>query len=181
MKLSKTERLILANQFKILELLDPNEAEGYGNHRIALEDGFTLHYSDAFQNIWDELPEDECRYVLDVLDMHRALHFSYEKLKDRAGIEERSIKFSGFDGNNETHHMSYCRYFCDRLGRYKELADHGHEGYNSHMPTLDMYRRMLGAWEAMGKPHELTKDQIGEVQMARVHPENKPGEDDSVQ
>ncbi len=181
MKLTKTERLILANQYRILEVLDPKEAEGYSNHRIALEDGYALNFSDAFQNIWDELPEEECTFVVDVLSMHRALHFSYQALEDKAGIDETSIKFDGFDGNNESHYMSYCRYFCIRLGRFAELADHGHDGYNSHMPTLDIYRRMLEAWEAMGKPHPMTKDQISDIQMARVHPEHKPGEDDIVQ
>lgn len=181
MKLSKTERLILANQYRILEILIPGESEGYSQHRMALEDGYALHYSDAFQNIWDELPESECELVLDVLSMHSALHFSYEALENKAGIKENSIKFDGFDGNNETHYMSYCRYFCDRLGRYAELADHGHDGYNSHMPTLEMYGRMLDAWRAMGKPNELTREQIGEIQMARVHPENRPAEGEAVQ
>ena len=177
MKLTKTERLILANQYRILEELEAKEAERYRNHRIALEEGYALHFSDAFQNISDEMSEEECRFVLDVLDLYRALHFSYKKLKDKAGIDATFVNFPGFDGNNEPHHLAYCEYFCERLGRFAELGPVP----NSHMQMLDIYRRTLHAWEAIGRPHELTKDQISDFQMAQVHPENKPGEDDTVQ
>lgn len=181
MELSKVERLIIANQYRILEKLDPDEAEGYARHRQALEDGYQLHYDEAFYNIWDNLPEKECRFVLDVLSMHSALHFSFKELEDKSGIDEAYIKFQGFDGNNESHYMAYCKYFCVKLERFSELVDQGHDGFNSHSPTLDLYRRMLDAWERMDKPHRLSKDQIKELQMAHVHPEHKPTEDDTVQ
>lgn len=42
MKLSKLERLILANQFKILEALYPDDAESYENNRKAIEEGTYL-------------------------------------------------------------------------------------------------------------------------------------------
>lgn len=176
-KLTKTERLILANQYQILEVLGAKEAERYRNHRMALERGYALHFTDAFENISDEMSEEECTFVLDVLSMYRALHASHEKLKDKTDIDASSAQFLGFDGNNEPRHLAYCHYFCEHLGNFSELCPIP----NSHRQMLDIYRRTLRAWEAMGRPHELTKDQIGELQMAQVHPEHKPGEDDVVQ
>ncbi len=49
----------------------------------------------------DEVSEDDCRFVYDVLDMHRDLIRSYEALTDKAGIEAADVSFRGFDGNNE--------------------------------------------------------------------------------
>ncbi len=181
MKLTKIERLILANQYRILEALVPSEAEGYSNHRIVLEGGYALHFSDALQSVRDELSENDCEFVLDVLSMHSALHGSHEALEDKAGIDETFIKFAGFDGNSEIRYMSYCQYLCERLGQFAELRDPGRDGYNSHKLTLDMYRQMLNAWKNMGKPRELTKDQIIKLQMSGVHQKNRPGEDDTVQ
>lgn len=81
MKLSKVERLMLVNQYLILEGLYPDEKEFYANNRKAIEEGFELHYSDLFAGISDKtLTEKECREVLDILDMFRAITFSYEKL-----------------------------------------------------------------------------------------------------
>ena len=45
-----TERLLLANQCKILEKLYPSDADHYAARREALERGYTLEYSSVFRN-----------------------------------------------------------------------------------------------------------------------------------
>ena len=45
------QRLILINQYKILEKLYPEEAETYSQHREILEEGYTLHYNDLIKVI----------------------------------------------------------------------------------------------------------------------------------
>jgi len=157
-KLSKTERWILANQHRILEALYPQEAPFFAETREALESGYELHYDpDYIDN--DTLSEEECREVLEILDMHRALHFSYAALGDKSGLELERVRFLGFDGNEETKYMAYCRYFCRHDGgRFPELDRR--DDFNSHFPMLDRYRRMLDQWRNLDKSHELTKADI---------------------
>lgn len=161
MELTKKDRLILINQFLILEKLYPDEADYYEKHRIALQQGYKLHYPWIVENLWEELDESECRRVLDTLDMYRAVKHSYERLKDKSGIEEHQVEFPGYDGNNESHHLSYARYFIVDLDRYDELRkDVEYPDFNSHCQMLDKYDRMLARWAKFGKSHDLAAENI---------------------
>ena len=55
MKLTKSERLSLTYQMKILEKLYPEEAAQLSQNRTALEEGFTLHYEWIFESLRDEM------------------------------------------------------------------------------------------------------------------------------
>ena len=82
MELTKIERLSLINQYLILEKLYPEEKEHYSELRQALENGYTLHYSWCFDFLSDDMPIDECKKVLDILDLYRSMDFfmnSYRK------------------------------------------------------------------------------------------------------
>ena len=162
MELDKKERLILSNQLKILEKLYPDEADYYAQHRKALEEGYALHYSWLFENIYDEMSVEECKEVLDFLDMYRAITFSYQKLEDKGELESHSyLKFSGFDGNNETKQMAYAQYFMIDLDRYQELRyDQPSPDLNSHMQMLPKYRNMLKKWKNCKDKNYLSKDDI---------------------
>lgn len=175
MELSRTERWMLANQYRILEALYPDEADAFAEAREALESGYELHYRWLAERIYDApdtMTAEECTEVVDILDMHRALKRSYEALSDKSGIEEYAIQFHGFDGNNETKQLAYARFFCNLDGgRFTEL-DRG-DDFNSHMPSLDTYRRMLAEWKRLDKSHELSRDQIVKITEARVHPSRR--------
>ncbi|MDW0116233.1 YfbU family protein [Sporosarcina thermotolerans] len=164
MKLTKFERLMLSNQFKILEGLYPKEKKNYELNRKALEEGYSLHYNGAFESLSPvELTEDECREVLDILSMYRALTYSFEKLEDKSGITMESIKFNGFSENDEeeSKRLSYTHYFIMDLNRFEELK-YGEEWafFNSFIPMLDSYRRMLSAWTTVNRKQELNRDEI---------------------
>lgn len=161
MELTNIERLIIANQLKILEKLYPEEAEYYFQQRKAVEYGYTLHYDDLFESLYDGLSEDECKEVLEILSMYRALTFSYQNLADKTGIEEEDIHFDGFDGNEETSQYFYVKYFIVDLGRFDELTyKEKNPDFNSHLPMLDRYRRMLSVWRSYRDNHKLNNEQI---------------------
>lgn len=161
MELSKKDRLIIANQLKILAKLYPSESNEYENQRKAIEYGYSLNYSGLFDSIYDEMLKEECQEVIDILKMYRAITFSFQKLKDKIGINEYHLKFQGFDGNNETDQYSYVCYFIIDLNRFQELK-YGLEypDLNSHSPMLDKYRKMLDVWKEYNNKNQLTKEDI---------------------
>ncbi len=164
MHLELKDRLIIANQFKILEKLYPEEASYYSQHRKAVEEGYTLHYSWMVEHFYEEMTEEECREVLGILNMYRAITTSYGKLEDKEGIEVFWLKFRGFDGNNEPKQFAYAQYFISDLGRFEELKyGSDYANFNSHMETLDKYRKMLAHWVGHGKSFELSKAQLIEL------------------
>jgi hypothetical protein len=161
MHLDEKDRLIIANQLKILEKLYPEEAEYYAHHRKAVEEGYSLHYSWLVEHFYDEMSEDECKEVLDILDMFRAITFSLNKLNDTSRLDVPRLKFRGFDGNHETRQFSYTQYFISDLGRYEELKYGAESGYfNSHAPMIDAYREMLKRWRDNGKSFEMSKSEL---------------------
>ncbi len=165
MELTRMERLIISNQLKILESLYPQEEEYYANQRKAIENGYKLHYDSIFVNISkDEMSEEDCQEILNILDMYRAITFSYEKLSDKNGINEEDIVFKGFDGHNETNKYLYTNYFIFDLKRFDELK-YGQEfpDFSSHVEMLDTYKKMLNIWNKYPNKHNIDKNQIIEL------------------
>src|SRR5579862_8619340 len=68
LKLSSAERVILANQFRILEILNPEEREEFVQKREIVEKGYLAHYSELNRWFSPEMPSDESREVIDILN-----------------------------------------------------------------------------------------------------------------
>ncbi len=167
MQLSKFERLVLANQLRMLETMFPAEAEYYANHRTALEEGYVLHYEWLFEHIDEELPKDDCQFVIEVLNMHRSMHFAFKDISETS-LSLTDVRFKGFDGNEETRHFAYARYFIEDLGRFQELAEQQpHADFNSHRPMTGTYRRMLKAWHESEDRFELDAADVQRILNAR--------------
>ena len=156
MELTKTERVILANQYQILALIDKENADAYDAVREALEDNYPLAYEAIFDHFSDGLTTDECGFVNEVLAMYDALQ------RTKVG----DTHFPGFDGNNETMHMAYARYIRKREGRFDYLKT-GTPDLNSHFPSIDGYRRMLETWARYSKSYELSADEAKDILASR--------------
>ena len=153
--LTNIERLSLINQFLILEKLYPEEADYYEKNRLALQQGYKAHYKTIFEHLWDEMPEEETRETLDILEMYRAITWSYSDITKSKNTEHK-YKFPGFDGNEESAQLSYCHYFIVNLERYQELVDNPeYPDFNSHCPMLPRYRRMLVIWREEKEKYDL--------------------------
>lgn len=169
MKLSRVERWILSNQFAILVKLYPDEADSYDQMREIVEKGYELHYDWISEHIYEDnyiMTSEECTEVLDILDMFRALKYAYEELTDKSDVDDLWVRFHGFDGNTETKYLGYARFLIDREGRFTNL-DRG-DNLNSHMPVLDIYRRMVQKWRKSKDPQKLTKEDIARITPSRT-------------
>jgi uncharacterized protein len=182
MQLSHEQRWILLNQYRLLKHLDPDAREECDRAIEVLSSGYELEYAELNQHILDPMPSEDCREVIDILEMHRQLRFSYDRLTDKSEVERpNDIEFRGFDGNEETRQFSYAHYLIHDEGKWKELAQSG-DGLNSHSPVLGAYRRMLEVWKAIQESPQhlhvldeglLSSTEINQIVAARVHPDNK--------
>jgi uncharacterized protein YfbU (UPF0304 family) len=167
--LSKVERYLIANQLRLLEKLDPQNAQEYQKDRDIIVHGYAIEYEDVFAEIYDEMTVDEGRYVYDVLDLYRVLIRSYEELKDKEGLTLDDVKFQGFDGNNESKRWAFTKHLKEE-GRWTETLTG--VPLNSHsMSTMSLYPKMLERFEPIQRAildsHSgnwiLTADQIKKV------------------
>lgn len=164
MELDIKERLQLSFQLRILEKLYPDEQEYYANHRKAIEDGYQLHYDWITEYLSEGLTKDECKFVIDVLDMYSSFYYTIRDLEE-SKLSIESVKFPGFDGNNETMFMAYTKYFIEDLDRFVSIKETTNGYYNSHIRMIPKYQKMLVRWKDFKVDYQyiLTEDNIKEL------------------
>lgn len=153
MNLQKKDRLLLINQYKILAALDKSEESHYLELIEILERGYSIFYSMIDEWISEDMPEEEGRFVLDILDLYRAIEDVKRSTKDGRLLAHAYGVFPGFDGNNESEYLGFCRFLIEKQGKFQEQEQYfsKNDGMNSHMPMVNKYRRMLDEKRAMAK------------------------------
>lgn len=120
--------------------------------------------------------------VVDILDMWSFIEEGYRalsdedksRLADSATPFGKDPKFRGFDGNNEVEHMGVASFLINDLDRFEEFKG---RSMNSHMPSIDAYRRMLRVFEPMRRDlahGRLSVSELTSVLCAQIHPEKRP-------
>lgn len=162
--ISLTERLILAQQSRILAAVDPKQREDHIFVAEIFENGFTDFYDEAFIVITPEFGKEDSDYVRTIMGIYLDIQYSYDnKLTEEERKEVGDATFLGFDGNDtqDIYRARFAR-FCMNHGQYKSLRCMSSD-LNSHMPVGQKYTSMIRRYEEMGSPRELTADQIKNV------------------
>jgi uncharacterized protein YfbU (UPF0304 family) len=159
--LSMLDRQQLILQHEILKRLDAKDLHEVKRHeeRIAvLQHGFTTEYRQEFIGIHEELTPAEGALVMEILDMFTVLEAALGRLDDAALAElgegaEYTLRFAGFDLNDaQESRLAGLAEHLVASGRWSGLAYHFEDegdGGNSHMPVLQIYRRMLLGYQAV--------------------------------
>lgn len=159
-KLTRAERLILFNQYEILERLDPKREKRYSAAKEALSSGYELAYPWYMSHITDApMSSESCREVLYILSMFDAVQVALRHGTSLSEKEAEALRFIGFDGNDETEQMAFAIFLTEDENKFPSLET-GSDGMNSHCPTMLRYRAMLHEWQEMGKPMTPTDDQL---------------------
>lgn len=191
------DRLVLSLLHRILARVLPEDANGEdGDEEYQLkkaeilEAGYTGQYWLEVAGFETELSSKDSEQVLDILDMHRVITYSVEKL-EKAGTPvdaevAEGLRFRGFDHNDslEGHMARYVRFLMSDGHHWTELAPQIAESDNgnSHMQVLGMYRRMLTEYRRImdSRPRSfsadgwmLKADDLRRLYDAQVHPSNR--------
>ncbi|MDU8925072.1 YfbU family protein [Pasteurellaceae bacterium LIM206] len=152
MEMSITQRLILANQYKLMGLLDPTNAQKYQRLERIVKGGFALELKELDKE-FSNISEEECRIVLDTLEMYNALQVSYNNLpdNDKSALNPHRLQFVGYCAVREKKYLDYLRFITSVEGKYQEFM-HCEHGCDSQTPMWDKYIKMLDVWRAC--PHE---------------------------
>ncbi|EMC9819550.1 YfbU family protein [Klebsiella aerogenes] len=185
MKYTQQEKLqiqMLTEIFRALEIensFDPDLID----EAVSTDNYWALSWQYSSLDTGEDNPE-EVKLFVDVIDMYEILKYTYERFsaEDKAEVaeaiphfnESTSLSFPGFDGNNETEYLVIGG-ILKRMGRFSgkdELTR------NSHMPTVDIYRRMLEVFlpaRANTWMFEvgISKENFINTLNARIHPENR--------
>lgn len=162
--LTEYQRLNLLNQYKILRELaelrnDEDSAKHYDELAIIVSEGYVRDYALLTEELDDEFSKEDCDLVWNTLDLYAAIYFSYKKIANPK-IKETDIHFDGFDENEEVRHYHLCKYILLDLNRFGEFTENGRRDFNSHSRRCEIYRSMLDKWEGMGRPYDLSENDI---------------------
>jgi uncharacterized protein len=130
-------------------------------------------------------PSDELKNeVRNILEMWFLLEHRLDQLSDRdrlrVGLEAApfgaSIRFPGFNGEQEAAHLTHARYLIDECGLFPIFRG---RDLDYRLPLFDAYRRMYKAFEPMCAQTALWDTMLGateiiEILKAIVHPERRP-------
>lgn len=142
--MTRIERQLLINQYKILSLLDGENSYEYDRKIQTLESGLLGFYDEVFSGREETAKEIE-KETGDVLSMFRHLEHAVATLPADQQ-QQFSFSFKGFDGNNDPHY-SVARFLIEQRGMYDE---HAGKNLNSHTrTTLMQYRKMLALYDSL--------------------------------
>lgn len=165
MQLSPQERLII----ELLCSISSKTTSEYDTSFIARMLASRQEWAIPFQ--YQNLEDDTSKplYVSEVL----AILATYRWISDtinKTGLSEDAIRnmfadpgrvpivFDGFDGNNESEHLSAARVLINELGRFQEQKDRAN---NTHGPRRDAYIRVANEYiqAATENGHQLEQTQ----------------------
>lgn len=169
------KRMVLANQYRMLSLLDPEEE---GRWRRAAEmtlEGWPIENLPDVEIIQsylrDALTRQDQHFVLDALQVFELLQDG-ERAGYKPKVPHATTLFPGFDGNNEAKLLSYARHAVEEEQRF-ESVKRASDSFNSHMPTVELYQRMISAWERRGRPLHITEELFDALIQAQIHPSRR--------
>lgn len=82
MEMTNAQRLILSNQYKMMTMLDPDNAERYRRLQTIIERGYGLQMRELDRE-FGQLTEETCRTIIDIMEMYHALHVSPDEPEGR--------------------------------------------------------------------------------------------------
>ncbi|NMP27243.1 YfbU family protein [Rahnella sp. SAP-1] len=161
MEMTHAQRLILSNQYKMMTLLDPDNAERYRRLQTIVERGFGLQMRELDRE-FGALAEETCRTIINIMEMYHAMQVSFSNLTDAAGVDPRRVQFLGFDAATEARYLSYVRFMVNTEGRYTDF-DAGTHGFNAQTKMWEKYQRMLSVWQACPRQYHLSAVEITQI------------------
>ncbi|WP_064602447.1 YfbU family protein [Photobacterium sp. J15] len=166
MEMTNAQRLILSNQYYLMAQLNPENAEKYRRLKTIVERGYGLQMRELNKD-FGCLEEEECRTIIDFMEMHHAMQESYKMLSEenQKQVDQRRLQFLGFDAATESQLVHYVRFLTEEEGLYPQF-DKAEHHFNSQVPMLEKYQRMLQTWRNCPRQYHLSATEIQQIQNA---------------
>ncbi|MEZ9952058.1 hypothetical protein BCT41_12060 [Vibrio splendidus] len=163
MEMTNAQRLILSNQYYLMSQMDPENSAKYQRLQTVVERGYELQMRELNKE-FGCLTEAECREVIDIMEMYHAMQESNKMLaeQERAEVDQRRLQFLGFDIASEAQSVHYVRFLVNSEGLYPQFDKADHH-FNSQMPMLEKYRRMLTTWRNCPRQYHLCATELSQI------------------
>jgi uncharacterized protein len=172
MPLTSFERLMLSNQFRILEKLEPEQAEMHRIRRDIVDGGFEGEYPTIFDVMSAPTSAEVCNEVMAILRMFTWMQEAYIELEKPDVVNPRELEFMGFDAKSEGAHFQYAQRLFQRdlFAKVQRTS-----GLDSQRPQLSVYRRMLAVRKRMESRTKASLVDLNQLLRARMPTPKRAG------
>ena len=161
MEMTSTQRLILINQYELMALLDKENADKYRRYQNIIKGGYRLNLKELHKE-FSELSEDECKTVINTLEMYQALQVSYNNLHHKEDMTPHRLKFLGYCAIREKKYLNYLGFIAENDKKYRDLIQCPN-GCDAQTPMWDKYIKMLDVWHKCPRQFHLSLAEIKQV------------------
>lgn len=145
--LSFAERLIIANQFRILSALETASAKRYSEMEQIARDGITERYAELFEEAgpWDSLPEEQGAVLKEAARMysHMRRSFSHAAAFEREGLRPEDLAFPGEPSSRVLGLLEAGRQLAGHAER--KPSEKGRDTASDYSRMLERYRQLTGS------------------------------------
>ncbi|WP_090944431.1 YfbU family protein [Azotobacter beijerinckii] len=180
MKLTDGEKLITLMLCELYDKLQMNSEIDPDFLRTAIYTGNEWSLAWKYPGIpfEDQKDPEQLKEILDILDMWEHVELSYDQLspEDKTTLDAlpfgKKPRFFGFDGNNEAEYIGITSILLNELDRFQRFKG---RDLNAHMPTLDIYHRMLPTYNLRRKQglELLGVSDLSVILSEIIHPEKR--------
>ncbi|MFC0309462.1 YfbU family protein [Gallibacterium trehalosifermentans] len=161
MEMTSTQRLILANQYELMALLNPEQAAYYRRLKTIVQSGFAKELQELDKG-FSYLTEAECKMVRDTLEMYHALQVSYNNLQDPSAVSAHQIKFVGYCAVREKKYCQYVKFLRETEKLYTDVVFYT-EDSDAQVCMAEKYQKMLAMWRACPHEYHLSVEEIRKI------------------
>mgnify|MGYP002651650874 CR=1 FL=1 len=156
----KMERLLLANQYKMLNQLFPNQ--GYDQIEESIRKGF-YDYDSLVEDIKNVVEKEYLKETEDALDLYNVLQRSVEILGSQSPVTEEKVLFPGYgvSGELESSLLDYA-IFLRKTGKWS-FTKARREDLKSSSKMRAIYIKQVEIWKKLGKKTNLSAEDIQEI------------------
>ena len=163
MEMTNAQRLILSNQYYLMSQLDPENSDKYKRLQTIVERGYGMQMRELDKE-FGNLSEEECREIVDIMEMYHAMQESYKILaeEEQKKVDARRLQFLGFDIARETQLVCYVRFLVDSESMYPQF-EKGDHNFNAQVQMLEKYRRMRATWKECPRQYHLSATELVQI------------------
>lgn len=97
--------------------------------------------------------------------MYRVIEYSKSKINEKVINDNHYLVFPGFDGNNESIYLAFTKFLIHKQNKFSEQKQYvlKNDDFNSHLPMINKYERMLDKWKNLQDKMNLSAENILEI------------------
>lgn len=143
-----SERVIIINQYEILEKIDTENKDFYKKAIKILQNGYEKYYYRAMPSL-NKANNNDVELVEDILFIYSMVEdYKVDNPQEAKIIDKLDYShFFGFDGNYESQYVELSLFLINELNMYGNKKEYFNKNITGYMKMANFYKEMIKRWK----------------------------------